>query len=130
MEELKISLETKVSDLQTLHDGMGLCQLFIEAGKDYRAVVHMNGQEKVVELPASLEQGVLLSVNSVREQELYIALESTDSSLLAGARLLGHLRGQVFWEQVFESDTMAILTLEKDKIPSGLLHFTLFDAKK
>ena len=41
--------------------------------------------------------------------------------------MIGHLRGQPFLSQSFADDNAQKLLLDKNQIPSGVLHFTLFD---
>jgi len=49
--------------------------------------------------------------------------------LLEGASLIGHVRGQLFLELQLDKEGEQLLKIPRDQIPSGVLHFTLFDNK-
>ena len=44
--------------------------------------------------------------------------------------LVSHVRGEIISSFVLSKEKEKILTFQKDQIPSGIVHFTLFDNKK
>ena len=119
----------KIADLKTWHEGMGRFRLRPEAGQSYTAIVHGYGQEKRFELPEPLPNGYQLEINTLREQEIVIKVNSNLPEGLQNTQLIGHVRGQLFFHHVFDEQEDQTLLLKKEKLYNGLLHFTLFDAK-
>lgn len=119
----------KVADLKTLNEGMGFFNLLPKANEKYIAEINFNNQKKTFELPKTLSRGHLLKVNTRHNELVIINLSSNTKSLLKSCRLVGHLRGSVFFDQSFEEKATLTLSLNKEDLPTGLLHFTLFDSQ-
>ncbi len=121
--------EQVVTSLKSLNEGIGIFNLTPERGEKYQAKVSWKGVDKVFELPAMLEKGYTLKVNNRKAEHLTLVVDSNTKSGLKGCTLIGHLRGQPFLNQFFKSEETQPLLLDKKEIPSGVLHFTLFDNK-
>lgn len=113
--------------VKTLHEGIGVFEVEPEQGKQYTLEVKVGDQIKNFPLPQSLKKGMLLSVDNLDPEFIRIKLQSTRDEGLNEAQLIGHVRGQLFFSQVFQSAQQKELVIRKSEIPSGVLHFTLFD---
>lgn len=120
----------KVGDLVSLHEGMGLFRFTPQASASYEARVRYRGVEKRFRLPEAQSEGYLIKANTHSLERLSITLESNVQGGLEGAVVLGHLRGQVFFSQMMPAGNKESITLKKSDLPSGLLHFTLFDPQQ
>ena len=122
--------EEIIAQLKTLNEGNGVFNMLPKMGQKYRAKVSWGGLVRFFELPKMLKQGYVLMVNSRKKETITIQLTSNTEKGLAGCTLVGHLRGQSFLSQNFETNNPQKLSLDKTQIPSGLLHFTLFDEQQ
>jgi len=80
-------------------------------------------------VPIFQSSGLALQVNGIEDDKIYIALQSSNASLLKDAFLIGHSRGEIF-SFVSELNQDGFVELDKSSIPQGLLHFTLFDGRE
>ena len=119
-----------VTTLKSLNEGIGIFNLTPARGEKYQAKVNWKGADKVFDLPAMLEKGYTLKVNSRKAEHLTLVVDSNTKSGLKECRLVGHLRGQPFLNQSFKTEETQPFFLDKKEIPSGVLHFTLFDQKE
>ncbi|MEM8889800.1 MAG: hypothetical protein AAGD28_17630, partial [Bacteroidota bacterium] len=101
-----------------------------EQGKRYTLEVKVGDQIKNFPLPQSLQKGMLLSIENLDHEFIRIKVRSTLRGGLEKKQLLGHVRGQLFFSQVFENGQEKELVIRKSEIPSGVLHFTLFDQEQ
>lgn len=113
--------------VQTIHEGIGLVKLPASAGNGYTVRINYDGQEKVFPLPTALSSGHQLKVTSRSSDQVQIVLRSNTANKLAGCTLVGHVRGRVFLNETLGNKGQQSLALAKADIPSGLLHFTLFN---
>lgn len=120
----------KITGIKTLHEGIGLFKLRPERGRSYTLRIEDRGQEREFALPAVLKEGYLLNVDSRSQEHILLSLRSNRPELLAGATLLGHIRGQIFYAQTLSGDSLWQVAFSKQELPSGIVHFTLFDARQ
>jgi hypothetical protein len=118
-----------MSQFKSLNEGIGIIKLNPQIGQKYQAKVHWKGKDKSFPLPTYLKLGYTLKANNRKEKSLNIYLASNTKSGLKGARLIAHIRGQIFLNQEFTAVSKQKLLIDKTKVPSGVLHFTLFDHK-
>lgn len=117
------------SPIQTIHEGIGLLKLPAGAGNGYVVRVTHDGKEKIFPLPAALSNGYQLKVTSRSADQIQVVLKSNTATKLTGCSLVGHVRGQVFLNEQLSDNEQQSIALAKADIPSGLLHFTLFDGQ-
>ncbi len=115
--------------VRTIHEGIGLLKLPAGAGNGYSVRMTYEGKERTFPLPAALPSGYQLKVTSRSAEQVQLVLKSNTTEKLAGATLVGHVRGQVFLNETLGNIEEHELALAKTDVPSGLLHFTLFDAQ-
>ena len=120
---------TEVGQIKTDYMGMGSFMLLPNRGTTYHAVcTGDNGQTKRFELPAALEEGNVLSVNT-SQKYIHVSVrkpvsDSRDNALY----LLAHTRGIVQFVIQWDKDRSDI-HLPVTQFPSGILHFVLFDTE-
>lgn len=118
---------TKILDFLSLNEGMGMFTLRPEAGKVYTLKARFRGTERTFTLPPALPSGISLKASSRSTDQIRVTLNSSSPDGLMGATLVGHVRGQVFLDQPLPAKQQFTLRITKATIPSGILHFTIFD---
>ena len=113
--------------IKSEHLGMGRFLFNAEKGKTYYAVCQNDkGQSKRFELPASVDRGYALTVNPTGNNIYVSVLKPTDEIQNEDLYLLAHSRGIVQFAGLLEPDNPQFI-IPKDILPSGVLHFILFD---
>lgn len=120
----------RVTNLSSLHEGIGLFKLRPEPGQHYSLKVIHRGEEYLFNLPPALRKGFQLNADSRSLEHILVSVEANQPGLLNGATLLGHIRGQIFYTHEFTGDSLRRFTFPKAELPSGIVHFTLFDAQQ
>jgi len=116
-----------ISEFKSFHQGMGAFTMKPIAGEKYKAVI-ITGEEKSTEtpVPESLKSGFILSVNNLDSKEITVNIKSTDNDQWVS--LVGQTRGRVYFNQsLLLENRSAELKIPRDKFPTGILQFTLFN---
>lgn len=121
--------DNEIMTFKSYNEGIGFFEFIPEAGKDYLAKVRCNGIEKSFEIPKALNEGYTININGFTKDHIVITLASNKKKLLKDALIVGHVRGQVFLKQELKKVASQQLKIPRDQVPSGILHFTLFDDK-
>ena len=119
-----------VGGVKALNEGMGLLRLDARAKGSYTVKFKYKEVEKTFPLPAPLPQGYLLKASSRSMDKVQVTVTSGMPEDLKGCRLVGHCRGQLFFNQLLEEGREQSFTFLKANLPSGLLHLTLFDPQE
>lgn len=116
----------------TSHDGMGRIVLTPNRGESYYAEVTIEGNSvgKRFNLPMAEQQGYVMSVNNMRDENVTIQLarnEQTDTTTAVGLTIM--CRGQVvmFRQIDWQGRNTALLNIRKESLPEGVNQLTLFD---
>jgi hypothetical protein len=123
----------EVSKIATLHLGMGKFIMAPEAGKSYQArITFEDGSQNTVALPKAQDQGYVMIVNgNIPDDTDHIAVRILASRALTGNEisLLAQSGGNVCFaaKNKMENGSLS-LKIPKDRFPSGISHFTLFNA--
>ncbi|WP_375433896.1 TonB-dependent receptor plug domain-containing protein [uncultured Hymenobacter sp.] len=123
-----------VVEFRSEHLGMGRFQFKPEAGKRYVAVVQQpNGQRVRHELPVAQPMGFTMRVLQLTSS-YQVAIQCKLPPNIPAERItvVGHVRGQVVYAgqgEISEGNTFST-SIPKDRFPSGVVHFTLFDSKQ
>jgi hypothetical protein len=131
--EFKGALLSSANDTLThfkpLRAGIGNFSFTPAAGQTYRAVVTTpGGKSYSYNLPAIREKGYVLEVSHRNETTITIRSNDTDAVY---AYLFIHTRQMIQKVQtVFLKNGEATLTLNKNELPEGTTHITLFDAAR
>lgn len=113
--------------IKAVHEGMGTFSYTPLPGKSYEVNCNYKGQEKTFPLPASLPEGYQLSVKNRAEEYFEFSVLPSPGLSLEGLQIVGHLRGQVFLDEVIEESALYGKRIPRTALPSGLIQLTLFD---
>ncbi len=119
---------TIVSYFKSHEFGLGVFNFVPEARKQYFAVIEHEGVKQKFALPVALENGHTLHVKN-KGDHLVIRASSTARKGLEGVFLVGHLRGDVFFEHHIKRQSSRfeyIYKLSTERLSDGVAHFTLF----
>jgi len=122
-------LGEEITSVRSSHEGLGRFVLMPELGRTYQLMVAESGHVTQVELPETQPSGLTLSVNPGSTDEIYVSVSSSKSEQLSQAFLIGHVRGKIF-SFVTKLDEGQNLKYAKSDIPTGIVHFTIFDAQE
>ncbi len=120
----------KVAEFTTEHAGIGVFTLMPKKLEKYTATITLsNGETKTFSLPEAKQNGFALAIN---ELDTTISLKITGSKELIDGRELNVIaqnNGVVYGSYKYKLTNAAIITnISKKDFPSGIVHFTLFDA--
>lgn len=117
-----------VSTFETYDLGLGKGTFIPDINKNHRARVIVNGKEEIYPLPIPVAKGYTLSSRDT-DNFLVIDLATNVEEGLNGSMLVGHVKGEVFFQRIEKSKgkkyTVKLFT---DKMKDGVAHFTLFTA--
>ena len=121
----------EVAELQSQHAGMGVFAFMPQAGKTYMAKI--NGQS--IALPKVESKGFVLSVNNNPDDsaKLNIRIATNQATLNENNGrafyIIGQSNGAVYYTSAGKLDNATFnIQVRKDRFPSGIAQFTLFDA--
>ena len=118
----------EITRARSLHEGRGYFELTPENGREYFFRYEDNGSEYKSVLHKALTTGLALRVSSPKKNTLVIQVSAQPVELLTNSRIIGHLRGQVFLDKHIANLEDGQVVFKTSSLPSGVLHFTLFDA--
>ena len=118
----------EITGLKTYHQGVGLFNFIPKTNMEYRARIFHDGLSITVPLPKVYNAGWTLQINPTSAEHIYVDVACTEPDQLAGAFLVGHVRGSIFC-YIQKLSLGQSIQLSKSQIPEGLLHFTLFDGE-
>jgi hypothetical protein len=121
-------LDELIVNIKTLHKGLGFFSLTPMSGKTYYAKLIVNNQDVITELPAALQNGYTMNAINHAEDRVILQIKTNIENGLNKARLIAHVRGNILLNQEINSEESSFeIALAKDQLPSGILHWTLFD---
>lgn len=120
----------KLSDVLTLNEGIGIFKLRPEAGKTYFLRTEYEGVKEDFQLPAALESGFLLHASARSSEAISVTLRADDKNTLIGTTLIAQVRGKIVLQVALEDESVQLLSIPRKEVPSGIIHFTLFDAQQ
>ena len=119
----------KLSEVLTLNEGIGVFKLKPEAGKKYFLRTEYEGIKEDFQLPAALESGFLLKASARSSETISLTLSASEDNTLKGAILIAQVRGRIVLQAVLEGESIQLVSVPRADVPSGIIHFTLFDAQ-
>jgi hypothetical protein len=114
----------------TLHDGFGKFELTPLENQQYTVqLVAPSNKILKYKFPAIQQQGVCLQVESEGIYKRYTIFKSKPDTVTDAVRLLIHKNQETIFNQLlfFNTNTAITGAIETSQLPSGILHFTLFD---
>ena len=121
-----------VAPFKTYHDGIGRVQLKPQADKKYIAEVETIAGKRQFNLPDVQAAGINLKVLDEKGgKKFQLARSSKDKEQFETLLLVVHTNNHVIYETEvsFEGYPSIIGHLLTDSLPSGILHFTVFNDK-
>jgi len=121
-----------VAPFKTHHDGIGRVQLKPQAGKKYIAETETIAGKRQFNLPEVQAAGINLKVQDEKGgKKFQLARSNTDKEQFETLLLVVHINNHVIYETEvsFEGYPSIVGHLLTDSLPSGILHFTIFNSK-
>jgi hypothetical protein len=121
---------TTIASFYSFHDGIGRVQFKPQAGKKYIAEVETEAGKRTYTLPEVNESGINLKVQDEKTGKKFLLSRSTkDKELYENLLIVAEINNHVVYENevAFEDYPAVIGHLITDSLPSGILHFTVFD---
>ncbi len=119
-----------VASFQSFHDGIGKVQFVPQAGKKYSAEVETNNGPRTYALPDVQGSGINLKIQNEKGGKLFLLSRSEkDKEQFENLLLVVEMNNRVVYENeiVFEDYPSVQGHLVTDSLPSGILHFTVFN---
>ena len=115
-------------NFQTYEQGLGVVSFTPDPTKDYEASVEIGEKTQVYQIPRIKQNGYVLNVVN-RGKNLLVTVSCSPTLSLEGCFLVGHIRGQMFYNQNFEniSSNKLVFKLPIQGLPDGIAHLTLFN---
>lgn len=121
---------TTIAPFKTYHDGIGKVQFKPQAGKKYSAEIEINGGKRTFPLPAVQPGGINLKVLNEKSGKMFqLSRGEKGKQDYETVSLVVQMNNQVVYnnEITFENYPSVQGHLVTDSLPSGILHFTVFD---
>ncbi len=119
----------KVAAFRSFKFGLGIVSFQPQAGKEYQASILINDIEQTYPLPEFVSEGYVLGINN-QGKSLGIKVTTNTQEGLEGAFLIGHLRGDLFFEKQFSASDASSFSVQLSTraLKDGVAHFTLYTA--
>jgi len=124
---IKNSKDEIVESFESFEFGLGSVGFVPLPGERYHASVVFNGNELKFPLPEAQASGYVLSLKN-REDHVLVQVASTTDNGLEGTLLVGHLRGDLIFKRIGNSDDNASYATKiyTRELQDGVAQFTLF----
>jgi hypothetical protein len=123
---------TVIASFKTYHDGIGKVQFKPQAGKKYLAEVITAAGPKTISLPEVSKSGINLKVQDEKGgKKFQLSRAIGDKSMTDKITLVAQINNMLVYENeiVFENYPSVIGHIITDSLPSGILHFTVFNSE-
>ncbi len=122
----------EIATCKSNHLGIGSFKFYPFKDKMYAAIVRFpDGSEKGFDLPKVQAEGFVLSIDNIEKGKIKVRLTANQTTEDAKARelyLIGQQAGKVYFYIKMVSQSAALINeIPTDNLPSGIVHFTLFD---
>lgn len=123
---------TAVSDLKSIHDGMGYFMLEAKAGETYVAN-WKDDQGKMIQsaLPAVKKEGLSIEVKITDGRRNFVIKRSDNApAAISKVNIVGTMSGQLVYMASVKLESTQVIggSMPVDQFPSGILQLTLFDS--
>lgn len=127
---LKTEDGTTLTSFRSLHDGIGKLQFKPQAGKKYIAEVETAAGKRTYSLPDVQPAGIHLKMQDEQGGKKFtITRTEKDKALYAQLQIVVQLNNHLVFESDidFENYNSIAGGISTDSLPSGILHFTIFN---
>ncbi len=121
---------TTIASFKSYHDGIGKVQFKPQGGKKYLAEVETEAGKRTYPLPEVLGSGLTLKIQDEKGgKKFQLSRSEKDKARFANLLVVADINSQLVYQQEisFEDYPSVIGHLVTDSLPSGILHFTVFD---
>lgn len=128
---IKMDDTVTIAPFNSFHDGMGKVQFKPQAGKKYIATIIYNGQTNFFPLPEVQPAGVNLKIENEKGGKVFVLSRSKrNKEDFEKLLLVAQTRNNIVYENEISFGTYTSVKghLITDSLPSGILHFTVFNA--
>lgn len=122
----------EITTCKSNHLGIGSFKFYPFKDKMYAAIVRFpDGSENEFDLPKVQAEGVVLSIDNIEKEKIKVRITANLTTEDAKARelfLIGQQAGKVYFYVKMVAQSAALINeVLTDNLPSGIVHFTLFD---
>lgn len=119
-----------VAMIKSAFKGMGSFEITPEPGKKYSAEITVAGNLPMkADLPEVLTSGVSISYDAKDTSHIHLEVHKNGIADNGKYLLVGQSEGKVcFQQEVSLNAGIGIIDIDKEKFPTGIVRFTLFDA--
>jgi|CXWL01.1.fsa_nt_gi hypothetical protein len=121
---------TTIASFKSYHDGIGKVQFKPQSGKKYLADVETDAGKRTYSLPEVQVSGINLKVQDEKGgKKFQLSRSEKEKSLFEKIILVAEINNHLVYENeiAFEEYPSVIGHLVTDSLPSGILHFTVFN---
>ncbi len=121
---------TTIASFKSYHDGIGKVQFKAQAGKKYFAEVETEAGKRSYPLPEVLVSGISLKVQDEKGgKKFQLSRSEKEKARFETLIVTADINNQLVYQQEIKFDDYpsVIGHLVTDSLPSGILHFTVFD---
>jgi len=117
----------KIGEFESQHKGMGKFQLIPQPDAKYSAVFTYSGIDYSIPFPKTMKEGYILNIRQ-NSQKTFVTVKGSNGISYDNCYVIGHVRGNIFTVfQAIPGKPFIHRALSNDEIPSGIVHFTLFN---
>mgnify|MGYP001582541096 CR=1 FL=1 len=127
---IKTEDKTTIASFKSYHDGIGRVQFKPQAGKKYIAEVETAAGPRTYSLPDVQPSGINLKVQDEKGgKKFQLSRSVKDKAQFDNLLLVAEINNHIVYENeiAFEEYPSVIGHLVTDSLPSGILHFTVFN---
>ena len=127
---IKTETGTTIAPFISYHDGIGKVQFNPQAGTKYVAEIETASGPRTYTLPPVLMAGINLKIQDEKGgKKFQLSRSEKDKAQLDNLMLVAEINNHIVYENeiVFEDYPSVIGHLVTDSLPSGILHFTVFN---
>ncbi|HEV7781871.1 MAG TPA: hypothetical protein VGO58_11440 [Chitinophagaceae bacterium] len=129
---LRLEDGTTIASFKTYHDGIGKIQFKAQAGKKYIAEVETDAGKRTYSLPEVKTTGINLKIQDEKGgKKFQLTRSEKDKAQFETVWLVAQINNHLVYENEikFDADYPSIIGhLLTDSLPSGILHFTVFNS--
>jgi hypothetical protein len=121
---------TTIASFKCFHDGIGKVQFKAQAGKKYIAEVETTAGKRTYQLPEVRTSGINLKIQDEKGgKKFQLSRSDKDKGLYETVTLVAQINNHLVYENdiSFEEYPSVIGHIVTDSLPSGILHFTVFN---
>jgi hypothetical protein len=122
--------KTTIASFKSYHDGIGKLQFKPQTGQKYLAEVETVNGPRTFNLPSVLPSGINIKIHDEKGGKKFQLSRSTkDKVHLDNLLIIAQINNHIVYENeiAFEDYPSIIGHLVTDSLPSGILHFTVFN---